>query len=157
MGMSPTGVGQNRPASYVQNCTRISIYTECIWGVYCQISYKYCFAVQHENLHLRGESMKKNILVQTGERTETRIRTIPAQYNEMGELIADAYDETYTVTVPVMEPRNVEMTADEIAELEALQAQMPEPVPTPEQRLDALEGTTDDIILMMADLIGGGE
>ena len=99
--------------------------------------------------------MKKNILVQTGERTETRIRTIPAQYNEMGELIADAYDETYTVTVPVMEPRNVEMTAEEIAELEAIQAQMPEPVPTPEQRLDTLENTTDDIILMMADMIGG--
>ena len=99
--------------------------------------------------------MKKNILVQTGERTETRVRTIPARYSEMGELIADAYDETYTVTVPVMEPRNVEMTADEIAELEAMQAQMPEPVPTPEQRLDTLENTTDDIILMMADMIGG--
>ena len=101
--------------------------------------------------------MKKNILVKTGERTETRIRTVPAQYNEMGELIADAYDETYTVTVPVMEPRNVEMTADEIAELEAMRANMPAPSPTPEQRLDVLEGTTDDIVLMMADLIGGGE
>ena len=101
--------------------------------------------------------MKKNILIKTGERTETRIRTIPAQYSEMGELITEAHDETYTVTVPVMEPRNVEMTADEIAELEAIQAQMPEPVPTPEQRLYVLEGTTDDIILMMADLIGGGE
>ena len=101
--------------------------------------------------------MKKNVLVKTGERTETRIRTIPARYDEHGELIADAYDETYTVTVPVMEPRNVEMAAEEIAELEAIQAQMPEPVPTPEQRLDVLEGTTDDIILMMADLIGGGE
>ena len=101
--------------------------------------------------------MKKNILIKTGERTETRIRTIPAQYSEMGELIADAYDETYTVTVPVMEPRNVEMTADEIAELEAMQANMPAPSPTPEQRLDVLEGTTDDIVLMMADLIGGGE
>ena len=55
--------------------------------------------------------MKKNILVQTGERTETRIRTHPAQYNEMGDLIAEAYDETYTVNVPIMEPRNVEMTA----------------------------------------------
>ena len=101
--------------------------------------------------------MKKNILIKTGERTETRIRTIPAQYNDMFYLIAEAHDETYTVTVPIMEARNVEMTADEIAELEAIQAQMPEPVPTPEQRLDVLEGTTDDIILMMADLIGGGE
>ena len=101
--------------------------------------------------------MKKNILVQTGERTETRVRTIPARYSEMGELIADAYDETYTVTVPVMEPRNVEMTADEIAELEAMQANIPTPSPTPEQRLDVLENTTDDIILVMADLIGGDE
>ena len=74
--------------------------------------------------------MKKNILVQTGERTETRIRTIPAQYNEMGELIADSYDETYTINVPVMEARNVEMTPEEVAELEAMQAAMPEPQPT---------------------------
>ena len=74
--------------------------------------------------------MKKNVLVQVGERAETRIRTVPAQYNEMGEMIADAYDETYTVTVPVMEPRNVDMTPEEIAELEAMQAAMPEPQPT---------------------------
>ena len=101
--------------------------------------------------------MKKNILIKTGERTETRVRTIPARYSEMGELIAEAYDETYTVTVPIMEAQNVEMTADEIAELEAMQANIPTPSPTPEQRLDVLENTTDDIILMMADLIGGGE
>lgn len=101
--------------------------------------------------------MKKNVLVQTGERAETRIRTIPAQYNEMGEMISDSYDETYTVNVPVMEPRNIEMTAEEIAELEVTQVNTPTPSPTPEQRLDVLEGTTDDIILMMADLIGGGE
>ena len=99
--------------------------------------------------------MKKNILIKTGERTETRIRTIPAQYSEMGELIADAYEETYTVTVPIMEAQNVEMTADEIAEMEAMQANTPAPSPTPEERLDVLEGTTDDIILMMADMIGG--
>lgn len=74
--------------------------------------------------------MKKNILIKTGERTETRIRTVPAQYNEMGEMIAEAYDERYTVTVPVMEPRNVEMTAEEVAEMEAMQAAMPEPQPT---------------------------
>ena len=101
--------------------------------------------------------MKKNILIKTGERTETRIRTIPAEYNAMGELIADAYEETYTVTVPVMEAQNVEMTPEEIADLEAMRANMPAPSPTPEQRLDVLEGTTDDIVLMMADLIGGGE
>ena len=74
--------------------------------------------------------MKKNVLVQVGERAETRIRTIPAQHNDMGELIADSYDEAYTVNVPVMEARNVEMSAEEIAELEAMQAGMPEPQPT---------------------------
>lgn len=95
--------------------------------------------------------MRKNILVQVGERTETRIRTIPAQYNEMGELITEAHDETYTVTVPVMEPQNVEMTAEEIAELEAMQAEIPEPSPTPEQRLDVLEPTTDDLVEIIAD------
>lgn len=83
--------------------------------------------------------MKKNILVQTGERTETRIRTHPAQYNEMGEMIADAYEETYTVNVPIMEARNVEMTAEEIAELERMQAQMPAPEQTMEERMVVLE------------------
>lgn len=93
----------------------------------------------------------KNVLVKIGERTETRIRTIPAQYNEMGELIAEAYDETYTVTVPIMEAQNVEMTADEIAELEAMQEGTPEPQPAPEQRLDVLEPTTDDLVEIIAD------
>ena len=87
--------------------------------------------------------MKKNILVQTGERTETRIRTHPAKYNEMGELISEAYDETYTVNVPVMEARNVEMTAEEIAELEAMQTAMPEPAPTAEDRLTSVENVSD--------------
>lgn len=101
--------------------------------------------------------MKKNVLVQVGEREEQRTRLIPAEYSETGDLIREAYDETYTVTVPIMEAQNVEMTPEEIAELEAMQANTPAPSPTPEQRLDVLEGTTDDIILMMADLIGGGE
>ena len=101
--------------------------------------------------------MKKNVLVKVGEREEQRTRLIPAEYNETGDLIREAYEEIYTVTVPIMEAQNVEMTPEEVAELEAMQAQMPKPVPTPEERLDVLEGTTDDIILMMADLIGGGE
>ena len=55
-----------------------------------------------------------------------------------------------------------DMAPEEIAELERLQAEMPEPEPTPEERLDTveqrtdvLESTTDDMILLMADLIGG--
>ena len=87
--------------------------------------------------------MKKNIIIKTVERMETRIRTHPAKYNEMGEMIADAYDETYTVTVPVMEARNVEMTAEEIAEIERMQAQMPAPAPTAEDRLTSVENVSD--------------
>lgn len=98
--------------------------------------------------------MKKNVLVKTGERTETRIRTIPAQYSEMGELIAEAYDETYTVIVPIMEAQNVEMTAEEIAEMEAMQAQIPQPEPDPtETRMTEIEAALMELAAMMA----GGE
>ena len=87
--------------------------------------------------------MKKNILVQVGGREEQRTRHIPAQYNEIGELIAEAYNETYTVNVPVMEARNVEMTPEEIAELERMQAQAPAPAPTAEDRLTDVENVSD--------------
>ena len=99
--------------------------------------------------------MKKNVLVRVGERTETRERIVPAVYGEDGELLTPETVEQYTMNVPVMEARNVEMTAEEIAEFERMQAEMPEPEPTPEERLDALETTTDDMILLMAELIGG--
>lgn len=48
-----------------------------------------------------------------------------------------------------------DMTEEEIAEMERQQAEMPEPEPSPEERLDALETTTDDMILLMAEMIGG--
>lgn len=48
-------------------------------------------------------------------------------------------------------------TPDEIAEFERKQAEMPKPEPTPEERLNTLETTTDDIVLMLADIIGGEE
>lgn len=40
-------------------------------------------------------------------------------------------------------------------EMDADYAARPAPGPTTDERVDALETTTDDIILMMADLIGG--
>ncbi len=79
--------------------------------------------------------MKKNILVKIGEREEQRTRFIPAEYGETGDLIREAYDETYTVTVPIMQAQNVEMTAEEIAELKAMQADMPEPEQSAEKEL----------------------
>lgn len=55
-----------------------------------------------------------------------------------------------------------DMAPEEIEEIEKIQAEIPYPEPTPEERLseveqrtDALESTTDDMILLMADLIGG--
>ena len=59
--------------------------------------------------------MKKNILVKVGERTETRTRTIPAQYDETGNLLAEETVESYEVTVPVMQAQTVEMAAEDIA------------------------------------------
>ena len=52
---------------------------------------------------------------------------------------------------------NRDMTPEEIAEYERIQANLPTHSPTPEQRRDVPEGTTDDIILMTADLPGRGE
>ena len=46
-------------------------------------------------------------------------------------------------------------TPEEVAEFAHQQAELPEPEPTPEERLDALETTTDDMILLMAEMIGG--
>lgn len=49
----------------------------------------------------------------------------------------------------------VECTAEEIAAQE--EALKPVPTPTLENRVEVLESTTDDMILLMADLIGGEE
>lgn len=53
-------------------------------------------------------------------------------------------------------------TTDEIEEFERQKAEMPKPEQTTEERLDkveqrtdTLESATDDLILIMADLIGG--
>ena len=47
------------------------------------------------------------------------------------------------------------MTDEEISEMECIKAGMPDLKPSQEERLAALETTTDDMILLMADLIGG--
>lgn len=62
--------------------------------------------------------MKKNVLVKVGERVETRTRTIPAQYDENGNRTAEETEEAYEVIVPIMEAQSVEMTAEEVAELQ---------------------------------------
>lgn len=48
-------------------------------------------------------------------------------------------------------------THQEIAELKQAQANMPELEPSTDERIKSVEATLDDVILMMADLIGGEE
>lgn len=83
--------------------------------------------------------MKKNILVKVGERTEIRERIVPAVYGDNGELLTEETTETYGVIVPVMQAQTVDMTPEEIAEMERQQAEAPEPEPTPEERLAIME------------------
>ena len=92
---------------------------------------------------------------QVDTKTEEYTVTIPPEYDEDGNLISEEHEETRTREVPVMGMVYRDMTPEEIAEAERLQAEMPEPQPTEEERLNTLETTTDDLVLMMADLIGG--
>lgn len=94
--------------------------------------------------------MKKNILVQTGEREEQRTRRIPATYGENGEILTPESVETYTVNVPVMEARNVEMTAEEIKNLEVMQASAPKPEQSAAERVAALEAQVAALTALLA-------
>ena len=76
---------------------------------------------------------------QTGRRTETYTVTIPAEYDDEGNLVSEEHEETRTREVPVMGMVYRDMTPEEIAELEKIQEDMPEPEPTPEERIAKLE------------------
>lgn len=92
---------------------------------------------------------------QTGTRTEEYTVTIPPEYDDEGNIISEEHEETRIREVPVMGMVYRDMTPEEIVEVEKLQADMPEPEPTEEERLNTLETTADDIVLMLADIIGG--
>lgn len=99
--------------------------------------------------------MKTAEYKQTGVHTEEHKVIVPAEYDDEGNIISEEHEETRIREVPVMGTVYRDMTPEEISEAEKLQAEMPEPEPTPEERLDTLETTTDDIVLMLADIIGG--
>lgn len=111
----------------------------------------------HQNCRERGESMRIAEYKQIDTKTEEYTVTIPTEYDEEGKLITEEHEETRIREVPVMGMVYRDMTLEEISEAEKLQANIPEPEPTPEERLDTLETTTDDIVLMLADIIGGEE
>lgn len=92
---------------------------------------------------------------QVSTRAEQRVTHHDAIWDDNGNIVAGEWDETVEVQVPVMGMVYRDAIPEEIEEMERQQAEMPEPEPSPEERLDALETTTDDMILLMADLIGG--
>lgn len=94
--------------------------------------------------------------------TEQRVIHHDAEYGEDGNIITEAWDETVEIQVPVMGMVYRDATREEIEEFEIQKKEMPEPEPTPEERLgsvekytDTLKTTIDDMILLMAELIGG--
>lgn len=74
---------------------------------------------------------------QTETRTESYTVTIPAEYDDEGILISEEHEETSTREVPVMGMVYRDMTPEEIAELEKIQAELPEEQPTQQDRIEA--------------------
>ena len=70
---------------------------------------------------------------------EQRIFHHNAEYDDDGNIIEEAFDETVEVEVPVMGMVYRDATPEEIAEMERQQAELPELEPTPEERLSIME------------------
>lgn len=94
--------------------------------------------------------MKKNILVQVDERTEKYTITIPAEYDEEGNVTVEEHEEIRTRTVPVMGMVYRDMTEEEIAEMRKQQEQIPVEEPS---QLDRIEAQTMYTALMTDTLI----
>ena len=76
-------------------------------------------------------------------RTEQRVIHHDDVWDDNGNIIARAWDETVEVQVPVMGMAYRDATPEEIAEMERAQAEMPEPDMTTEDRLDQVESVSD--------------
>ena len=81
--------------------------------------------------------MKVSEYKQTGIRTESYTVTIPAEYDEEGNIISEEHEETRTREVPVMGMVYRDMTPEEIAEQEKIQTEIPEEQPTQQDRIEA--------------------
>lgn len=88
-------------------------------------------------------SLKINVIEQTGERTEERTRIVPAEYNEAGEIVAEEHEETYTVTVPIMEVVTRDMTPEEEQEYLSGRPEETDEQKTVDQRVAELEQALD--------------
>lgn len=74
---------------------------------------------------------------QTGTRTEEYTVTIPAEYDDEGNMTVEEHEEVRTREVPVMGLVYREMTEEEIAEIEQMQSEVPETEATAEDRIEA--------------------
>lgn len=74
---------------------------------------------------------------QTGTRTEEYTVTIPAEYDDEGNVTVEEHEEVRTREVPVMGLVYRDMTEEEIAEIEQMQSEIPEPEATAEDRIEA--------------------
>lgn len=81
--------------------------------------------------------MKTAEYKQTGTRTEEYTVTIPAEYDDEGMVITEEHEEVRTREVPVMGLVYRDMTPEEIAEIEKMQSEVPEPEATAEDRIEA--------------------
>lgn len=81
---------------------------------------------------------------QVSTRTEQQTIHHPAEYDELGEIVKEAWDEVVDVEVPVMGMVYRDMTPAEIKEWEEQQSQITPQQPTLDERVDTLESRTDD-------------
>lgn len=92
---------------------------------------------------------------QIDERTEEYTVTIPAEYDEEGNIITEEHEEIRTRTVPVMGMVYRDMTEEEIAEMEMRKQQEQIPPEEPSQ-LDRIEAQAMYTALMTDTLIEEG-
>ena len=90
---------------------------------------------------------------QVDEHTEEYTVTIPDEYDEEGNIVAEEHDEIRTRTVPIMGMVYRDMTEEEIAEMQKQQEQMPPEEPS---QLDRIEAQAMYTALMTDTLIEEG-
>lgn len=87
--------------------------------------------------------MKIAVYQQVSTRTEQRVIHHDAMLDDNGNIVANAWDEVVEVQVPVMGMVYRDATPEEEAEFERHETEMPEPEPTPEERLADVEAVSD--------------
>lgn len=63
--------------------------------------------------------------------------TVPAEYDEQGNIIVEEHEEVHTRTIPVMGMVYRNMTEEEIAEIQKQQEEVPQEEPSQFDRIEA--------------------